>query len=103
MTPSGNESLVEIVARALAKCVDGHERNWADYEPEARAVIASLPDTAAMERIAKLEDEVVTLWHQAGSEDRSLSECLGMSDEEYAKWATGVEALGTSGLVEQEQ
>jgi hypothetical protein len=41
-TPSGNESLVEIVARALAKCVDGHERNWADYEPEARAAIAAM-------------------------------------------------------------
>jgi DNA-binding ferritin-like protein (Dps family) len=35
----------------------------------------------------RLRDEVVELWHQAPSEDRSLQECLGMDIDQYVAWA----------------
>jgi DNA-binding ferritin-like protein (Dps family) len=35
----------------------------------------------------RLRDEVVELWHQAPSEERSLQECLGMDIDQYVAWA----------------
>jgi hypothetical protein len=37
----------------------------------------------------RLRDEVVELWHQAPSEERSLQECLGMDIEQYVAWGIG--------------
>jgi len=39
------------------------------------------------ERVRELEDEIVDLWHESEAGRKELHECLGMTAEEYARWA----------------
>jgi hypothetical protein len=53
--------------------------------------------TVLSDRIDGLQDTIVTLWHQAPSEDRSLHECLGMTFDEYSAWANPTASLTQEG------
>jgi hypothetical protein len=71
----------ESLADELASVKDDRDL-WKQSEGGCSAQYEKL--SAENER---LRDEVVELWHQAPSEDRSLQECLGMDIDQYVAWA----------------
>jgi uncharacterized protein (UPF0335 family) len=58
------------------------------YFVAARKIKALLSRVDKLEeRVRALEDEIVDLWHESEAGRKELHECLGMTAEEYARWA----------------
>jgi len=104
MTDTPERELIEIQFDRLDQVVTAlaNGSHYAD-DPECHplypgtvAAIQFLRDTIEAllsrvdkleERVRELEDEIVDLWHESEAGRKELHECLGMTAEEYARWA----------------
>ncbi|MEX5637438.1 hypothetical protein [Parafrankia sp. FMc2] len=63
----------------------------ADTRPRGRSELADRVDTIARlaRRVLYLEDELVDAWHDGHRTNQPLRDVLGMTEEQYATWASG--------------